>query len=620
MLLLKSIHVVYLISLSAVVSSDTAIMTSDHNRQYGSIREALETNFSKYQCQPQPSTCNYFNYYGAKAFNNHTFLRMGFCATYNEHTKLVSFSSCPYFQPDGFSTHMYMDGCNTWYIQLPNNISKLNDYMCGPLNRKGRVCSECKDGFGPAIMSFGFHIQCSNCTSGWYGILLYMFLEIVPVTVFYFAVVLVFQINITSAPMTCYIMYSQLVSLWWNFSFDGEDLHVSRQMFILNHRSEFFRKFILGIYDMWNLRFFYSLMPPICISSKLKPLHFALLGYFLTFYPMFLIFLTWIMIKLHDCNFKPLVWLWRPMHRCFIRLRRGWNKTSDIIDVFSTFFLLSFSKVLYQTVVFITYQTIWFHCCDTFSDRKLVTNIDLNVDYGSREHLLFGIPAILLCCIFNIFPALILILYPVRRFRTCLSNCRLDGLVLNTFVEKFYLCYRNGLDGGRDMRSFAGLYFIVRPLPFITGPIASILMISNNDPYLPRSIVFVATSLVIALCWPYNKMYMNVLDSLLLAHFGLMCHLISSYSGFQYTDNFVYTFLAVVALPFVCFMLFFIQRAFRKILKSSGFERLSGRIKTFFRNMKITRLTNENSMYTAHFIEQPLIDSTCASYGTINAN
>jgi hypothetical protein len=195
-------------------------------------------------------------------------------------------------------------------------------------------------------------------------------------------------------------------------------------------------------------------------------------------------------------------------------------------------------------------------------------------------------------------------------------------LVLNTFVERFYGCYRNGLDGGRDMRSFAGLYFIVRPLPFIAGAIASIFMISNNDPYFPRSIVFMATSLVIALCRPYNKMYMNVLDSLLLAHLAILCHLISSYPGFQHTANFVYVSLAMFALPFVCFVLFFIHRAFKKlkvvkkIVKSSGFERFLRKCKTFFL-MKIQGIHSSSSAHTDPFIEQPLIDSTCASYGAI---
>ena len=563
-------------------------------------------NSSNYQCQPQSSTCNYFNYYGAKVIDNRIFLRTGFCATYDEHTRLVAFSACPFFQSNG-NYPMFKEECNTWYIQLPDNISKLSDFMYEPLNRKERVCSECKDGFGLAI---GFQIQCSSCTdSGWHGILLYIFLEIVPVTVFYFAVILIFQINITSAPMTCYIMYSQLIPLWWNFAFSSTDINITRQMFILNHQAELVRKLIFALYDLWNLRFFYFLMPPICISSKLKPLHVALLGYFSIFYPMVLILLTWLLIKLHDRNFQPLVWLWRLTHRFFIRLQRGWSKTSDIVDVFSTFFLLSFSKVQYQTVIFLTYQTIWFHCCDTFSERKFVTNIDLNVEYGSREHLLFGIPALLLCCVFNIFPAIVLTLYPVRLFRKFLSKCRLDGLVLNTFVEKFYGCYRNGLDGGRDMRSFAGLYLILRPLVFIAGSVASIL-ISNNDLYFPWSVMFIATSLMIALCRPYKKMYMNVLDSLLLAHLAIICHLISSYPGFNYTDNFVYTIIAMIALPFAYFVLFFIHKGFRK-MKSGRFLRKC----KIFLLMKIQ--VTQSSLSTHIDLEQPLIDSTCSSYGTV---
>ena len=42
-----------------------------------------------------------------------------------------------------------------------------------------------------------------------------------------------------------------------------------------------------------------------------------------------------------------------------------------------------------------------------------------------------------------------------------LSKIKFGGHIeikLNIFVEKFYTCYRDGLSGGRDMRSFSGLY------------------------------------------------------------------------------------------------------------------------------------------------------------------
>jgi hypothetical protein len=95
---------------------------------------------------------------------------------------------------------------NGMYIQLPNNISELNDFMCGPVNRKGRVCSECIDGFAPSVIMISTgYVECANCTAAWYGIKpLYLFLEFVPITLFYLAV-LVFQIiyNFVSFDYLC---------------------------------------------------------------------------------------------------------------------------------------------------------------------------------------------------------------------------------------------------------------------------------------------------------------------------------------------------------------------------------------------------------------------------------
>ena len=73
----------------------------------------------------------------------------------------------------------------SYTILLPRNFSMLNDYMCTPINRKGTTCSECIEGFGPAVMSPGYSIPCSRCTSDWYVVPVYLFLEFVPVTVFY---------------------------------------------------------------------------------------------------------------------------------------------------------------------------------------------------------------------------------------------------------------------------------------------------------------------------------------------------------------------------------------------------------------------------------------------------
>ena len=62
---------------------------------------------------------------------------------------------------------------------------------------------------------------------------------------------------------------------------------------------------------------------------------------------------------------------------------------------------------------------------------------------------------------FYLLPPILLICHPFKFFRSCLSKCHLDTIAVNTFVENFHGYYRNGLDGGRDMRSLSGFYFFM---------------------------------------------------------------------------------------------------------------------------------------------------------------
>ena len=132
-------------------------------------------------------------------------LKLGFCATYSDDTGLVTVTECPYFQMKGYNVSLTGDG---YYIQLPKTLAELNNSMCGPMNRKSVVCSECIDGFGPSVTSIGY--KCVNCTKAWYGVPLYIVLLFAPITVFYFFI-LVFQVKMTSPPTPCFIMYAQVI-------------------------------------------------------------------------------------------------------------------------------------------------------------------------------------------------------------------------------------------------------------------------------------------------------------------------------------------------------------------------------------------------------------------------
>ena len=118
-------------------------------------------------------------------------LRIGFCMTYEEQERTIHIASCIF--DDNFSTKFNENG---HYIQLPvKNASELNDYMCGPMNQKGRLCSECIKGLWTIYHFMSSGLVCSDCTGTWYGVPLYLFLEFVPITIVLVAI-LFFRENI----------------------------------------------------------------------------------------------------------------------------------------------------------------------------------------------------------------------------------------------------------------------------------------------------------------------------------------------------------------------------------------------------------------------------------------
>ena len=262
-------------------------------------------------------------------------LHLGYCMTYST-TGATEFGPCPYITR--YNTTTNVD--HGFYIQLPSNVSLLNGFMCGPLNREGPLCGKCKDGYGIALYSYT--LECSKCWGHGYGWVLYYFLELFPITVMYFLVV-IFHIRATSSPLSALVFMSQIVVYTIR-------LNVLFHMYIENEVTGFpyvALKVLLVLCGIWSLDFFRSVIPPFCVSNHIKTVHALALEYLVAFYPIFLILITYLCIKLHDNNFRPVVWLWKPFHRHVVHLRRRWDSTASIINAFTTFLLLSFSKILF---------------------------------------------------------------------------------------------------------------------------------------------------------------------------------------------------------------------------------------------------------------------------------
>ncbi|CAI8026069.1 hypothetical protein GBAR_LOCUS15031, partial [Geodia barretti] len=90
---------------------------------------------------------------------------------------------------------------------MPSNASQLDEVMCGPYNRRGFLCGECKEGYGPAP----FGLKCTNCSSAWsgYAIYLYLLLQFVPTTLIFIGLVM-FRLKLTSGPLLGYVLFCQM--------------------------------------------------------------------------------------------------------------------------------------------------------------------------------------------------------------------------------------------------------------------------------------------------------------------------------------------------------------------------------------------------------------------------
>ena len=150
-------------------------------------------------------------------------------------------------------------------------------------------------------------------------------IELVPITAFYL-LILVFQIHITSAPMTSFTLYSQIVMFALVI-----DPPPPLERVVPQYEKSFLLKLNLFLYGPWNLDLFRSVLPPLCVVGGLNFKYAAVLGYVsvLLLYPLFLIFLTWVCIDLHGRDFKPIVCLLTPIHKIMSwkAKARLWRKT-----------------------------------------------------------------------------------------------------------------------------------------------------------------------------------------------------------------------------------------------------------------------------------------------------
>ena len=148
----------------------------------------------------------------------------------------------------------------------------------------------------------------------------------------------------------------------------------------------------------------------------------------------------------------------------------------------------------------------------------------------SKGYIPLLLLALFMLLFFNVFPLVLLALYPFKCFQRllnfCLSqNCR---LVLQIYMDSFHGCYE---DTAHDYRHFATLYLSVR---FLNLLLQSLL---DYSLYLSSAtVVFVFALTLVAKFQPYKNKRNNTIDIILLL--TVIIAFISS--SMHYAEEFMY--------------------------------------------------------------------------------
>ena len=421
------------------------------------------------------------------------------CVSFDGNGSLV-IGACPYY----YHQLNYLTSLNS---SVTSDIA-FNMVMCGPLNRKGLLCSKCIPGYGIPVFSKA-EVKCVLCDSQ-YAWPLYLALVLVPITLFYILVI-AFNFSATHPPITAYIFYCQLLS------------YIIHDVLYVRHQFETYANHTflyaaLTVCDIWNLDFLRYIIPSFCLNENFTNTEAAFIELITSFYPLILIFLTLILFELHAYNCRIVVCVWKSFHKCFSSLRRSWNPKSSVINAFATFLLLSSFKVCFLVFSYLDRIKIYF---PTLNDDDVITN-GLYMEPTKKYLQVYIIPMSLLLILFVLTPLFLLCIYPTKLCKlltkwTCSPRRR---NILFLFMDCFQEHYKNGTTGTYDYRSASGIGFILRLLVCFSLNISwSRTAGRNNETLTNISLILFSVSLFYTLIQPCKKRYMNVIEGLL--HFTI---------------------------------------------------------------------------------------------------
>ena len=487
-----------------------------------------------------------------KKYGNTSELDMGLCMTVTNSSLVVS--QCPYLPVNMHNLSQY----HSIYQVLPNQFDQVNNSLCAPFNRKGFLCSECKENYGLAAYRY-YGLVCVKCSSSAGKWISYILLLFTPPTISFFAF-LILNINVHSGRLTGSIYFSHIIVAT---SFFFPSLIILPQSLF----GYWPMQILLSLYGVWSLDFLKFMIPPFCVSTSLSTLQLISLGYVSSIYPLVLCVITYCMIELHARGYWLLVKAWRPFNGLFYNKHSGLN--SSVIHTFGTFLVLSYGKNMFISITLLqSYKLVELDIANDTLKFPPPRSVDLGVPYFGATHAPYAALGLFGGVVTVILPLVLVLIYPTRVFPKLIGCCGLRRWhMIRTFMEVFVGSYKDGTEGGRDYRLTAAMYLIGR---IIIGVVWSISICCVNNTtnaqeqlfgWLMITVPFILLAVGFALFKPHRKWSHNVIDVLLFLLMAKICicfHIVFETTISEHTlRNVVLLILIDIAIPQIALLVYF---------------------------------------------------------------
>ena len=446
-------------------------------------------------------------------FGNTSEIQIGFCIDQYHNNSTLVVVQCQYNPAPAGNNHN-PGNYTTIYQILPEHVDQLNEAVCGPLNRRGYLCSECKENYGLAAYRY-YGLLCVECTHTLWKSVAYTILLLLTTTAS-FLTFLLFNINVHSGNLTGFILFSHTIIS--NVSFFPSLISLSQPLF-----GYWPIHILFSLYGVWSLNSLQFLIPPFCVSPHLTTLQLISLGYIPSLYVLLLCAVIFYLIEAHDKGNRTLIKAWKPFQRFLVKFKRPSNARFSVIYTFGTLVLLSYEKNLFITFTllqgFVPVQLET--TTNTLRTLPPTLSVDLQAPYLGSGHVPYFVLGVVGGLLTVLLPLVLVLIFPTRVFPKLVHCCglrRWHGV--RTFMEVFTGTYKDGTDprfGKTDYRFTAAVSLLARVLVGIACSFrSSVNTMFRHTSWLFAIVPYTIAAVCFAFFKPHRKERHNALDTLLL--------------------------------------------------------------------------------------------------------